>query len=290
MLATAHAANDSASSSISTEIYRFIDERSGALPVFNEVASRLRKAVDGPGGAADLEAIIQTDQVLAAAVLRAANSSFYGGLTAIKTIRAAVTRLGIQQLLQIVFVVTEANRHEMKTASMKLFARMLWKHATSTAVSAQWLARRLDLAPLAEEAFLAGLVHDIGKLAIAAAIDSMESERGLQLEEAVVNEIMDSLHTSAGIRLLEAWSIPDPYLSIVKQMHDESGDEASPSLNLVRLADLASRKAGLGTSADSGVELIITPEAQALGATEIILAQLEIQLEDWAESLDTMMG
>ena len=73
-------------------------------------------------------------------------------------------------------------------------------------------------------------------------------------------------------------------------MHGESGDGASPSLNLVRLADLASRKAGLGTSADSGVELIITPEAQALGATEIILAQLEIQLEDWAESLETMMG
>lgn len=287
MLATAPAANDPGPASISDEIYRFVDERSGTLPVFNEVAMRIRKAADGSGGAAELERIIQTDQVLAAAVLRAANSSFYGGLTSIKTIRGAVTRLGIQQLMQIVFVVTEANRYQMKTLPMKVFARALWKHATSTAVAAQWLAKKLDCSNLAEEAFLAGLVHDIGKLAIAAAIDSLSAERGVHLEDAVVDEFMDSLHTPAGMRLLDAWSIPDPYRTIVKDMHT-APDPTNTTMNLVRLADLASRKSGLGTRVEGPIDLSISAEAQTLGVSETLLAQLEILLEDWAESLETM--
>jgi HD-like signal output (HDOD) protein len=254
-----------------------------SLPVFNSVAVQIQRVASDPlHAASQVEDLIQLDQSLAVEVLRAANSPFYAGLATIRTIRNAVVRLGIEQVTRLAMLASERAKYKAMDARLNAMLQELWRHAKITAMAAQWLAKKLNCGHLEDETFLGGLLHDVGQLLILRAIDTLKATEGDSIEasEELVREVLAAAHTSLGYNLLKSWNIPEVYCHIARDHHLDDYDPTDTTLVIVRLANEASGKMGIGLHSDPALVLAATPEALTLKASDIQLAQLEVMLED----------
>lgn len=270
--------------SLLASINSLIESGDLILPVFNEAAMKLEAlANDEHADAGEVERLILKDQVLVAEILRAANSPFFGGLSEITTVRSAIVRLGLQQVSELALLASHRSQYDAKDRSMRQMIQQLWAHASATAMAAGWLARRLGFGKqLESESFLGGLLHDVGKLVILRAIDEIKRGGKAQydLSPHLVNEILDTAHTALGYSLLQRWDVPEAYCAIAHDHHKEEFDPTNIPLVTVRLANCAGAKMGLSLQPNPALILSALPEAQSLNANDILLAELEIMMED----------
>ncbi|WP_240731926.1 HDOD domain-containing protein [Geobacter sp. FeAm09] len=253
------------------------------LPVFHSVAVKLQQMLASRDfRMEEVIRLIGEDQALASQVLKMGNSSFYTGLSKVATIKDAVVRLGAQEIANLVMMASQAEQYTSGHPVLDSFLQKLWDHALCCATGAAWLASRAGYASLAAEAFMGGLLHDIGKLAIIKALDGILQAGGTKanVSEVLINEILDTMHEDVGHRLMLAWCLPETYCSIAVNHHRAEYDGNDILLVIVRLANLACRKVGKALSPDPTVALFGAPEAQFLGVKEITLAELEIVVED----------
>ena len=258
-----------------------------ALPVFSNVARQLREASHSDNyNIASIESAIDSDPALAATVLRAANSAFFGGLAEVATIRAAILRLGHRQVTNLVLLATEKSRYTARNPQINALMRDLWRHASSCALAAEWLAKRLRYPHWTEEVFIGGLLHDIGKLFLLRVIDEKlsDSPGTAAYPISLVHEVLDQAHAEQGHRLLLSWNLPSIYLTIVRDHHSAVVDPTNVPLVIVRMANHACNKVGTGLRTDSSLSLHATAEAAVLGIGEVALAELEIILESLQET------
>jgi len=222
---------------------------------------------------------------VAAETLRAANSAFFGGLSEITTIRRAVMRIGLQQVANLVLMMSERSKYRVRDPVLVPVAQGMWQHASASAVATDWIARRLNHRDR-EEAFLAGLLHDVGEVVLLRALDEfrVSEDRNFALSQELVEELLTSAHTELGFNFLMQRRIPEVYCRIARDHHAETCAADDPIMAMVRLADLAVRKLGLSLYSDPSIVLSTTLEAAHLGADEIMVAELEIMLEDCALS------
>lgn len=265
-------------------IVETIATRDVRLPVFNPVALRLQKALHREDvKLAQIEAMIVEDQTLVSQILRVANAAFYRGLQPASTIRKAIIRLGLQQVVNLAMVVAQQQLYDPGGGLFTQYLQKLWQHAFASAMACKWLAERCGYRSEADTAFLAGLLHNIGQLALLKILEDLYAE-GLipaDLPESLVSEILASdMHTQQGYALLEKWNLPDEYRVVVRDHHQATCDPGNILLVIVRLVDQACEKNGIGLSADPEIALAATSEAQTLGLGDIPLAELEILLED----------
>jgi putative nucleotidyltransferase with HDIG domain len=253
------------------------------LPVFPPLAAELQQMLTQEEcNMHQVAAKIMEDQALASHLLRMANSAFFTGLSKVTTVKDAIMRLGVKQVTNLVLLVTQGRQYRTTTKLMGLYGKSLWQHATACALGTKWLAERLGHKSLAQEAFLAGLLHDIGKLFLLQVLDNLQAsgEYNLSLSKVMVLEVMASLHAEQGARLLQAWNLPEVYCHVARQHHADSVEGDHCVLLLVRLVNFACHKLGIGIHQNPAMVLATTPEAQLLEAPELLLAELEIMLED----------
>lgn len=253
------------------------------LPVFNSTALRIQQEIAKEEPDIRLiERLIVSDQSLTAKVLSVSNSSFYKGLNQVATVRNAIVRLGINEVSNIVMLVTHENNFRSKDPFVHGIMRVLWRHSVGCAMGSNWLAKKCGLQVLAHEAFFAGLLHDVGKLFILTVIDDLKNSDDIEIQpsDALLIEAMNSLHATHGHSLMVHWNLPEKYCNVVRDHHNEEYDSKDMMQNLVRLADKACLKMGIGMVEDSALALVDTPEAECLRVSEVDLAQLEIMLED----------
>jgi HD-like signal output (HDOD) protein len=270
--------------SLLDRIQHLIDSGELSLPVFNEAAAKLQTlSASDDIGTAEVERLILADQVLAAEVLRAANSSFFGGLTEINTVRSAIVRLGLRQVAQLALMASHRSGYDAKDRSIRQMIQQLWMHASATAMASGWLAGRLGFGQqLESEAFLGGLLHDVGKLVTLRAIDEIQTreQAPYDLSPQLLEEILATAHTSLGFGFLKHWDIPEIYCEIARDHHSTDFDPSKIPLVTVRLANNAGAKMGLSLQPNPSIILSALPEAQCLNASDILLAELEIMMED----------
>ena len=164
---------------------------------------------------------------------------------------------------------------------MAAYMQILWRHSLGCALGTKWFAEKTGYRELAQEGLLAGLLHDIGQLFLLKVLEDVQaSEPQLSLSKPVIFEVLQHMHVEQGAILMQHWNIPELYGEIVRQHHDETYDTSNALLLMVRLVDMACKKAGIGLHHDPSLVLATTAEAQALGAKEVVLAELEIMLED----------
>ncbi len=253
------------------------------LPVFNTTALRIQQEIAKEEPNLRLiEKLIVSDQSLTAKVLSVSNSSFYKGLQQISTVRNAIVRLGINEVSNIVMLVTHENNFRSKDPFVHGIMRKLWRHSVGCAMGANWLAKQCGLHALAHEAFFAGLLHDVGMLFILSVIDDLKhaDESQAQPSNALLVEAMETLHSSHGHSLMSNWNLPPKYSQIARDHHQEEFDPNNLLLVLVRLADKACCKMGIGMDEDPSMVLAATAEAEAIHISEVDLARMEIMLED----------
>lgn len=269
--------------SLLEQINTFVAGENFRLPVFSETALRVQQIMrDDNYDIREVERIILCDQVLTSEVLRTANSPFFGGLTVIATIKDAVVRLGSQQVADIVTLTCEQGKYRADDPELRTIVKKLWSHAVACAMGSQWLARKLDFTDVINEAFIGGLLHDIGKLYLLLVLDAIKASKSADLEfpRDLVIELLNTVHTEKGYMILKEWNLPHVYCNIAQNHHRDECDPSDIPLLLVRLADQTCVKLGIGPRYDPSIILAEAQEAHNLGAKDLLLAELQIMLED----------
>jgi HD-like signal output (HDOD) protein len=253
------------------------------LPVYPAIATELQNlARKADCTAQQIERLLVRDQGLASEVLRVANSSFYSGLNKTDTIRAAIMRLGMSEIVNIAVLASQRASYQSANPMIASYLNKVWKHSVACALGSKWLAEKCGYPDLAYEAFMAGLFHDIGELLLLKIIEdaAKSTDAYNSLPESLVLEVIDSMHAEQGNRLLQLWNLPEKYGEIARSHHTTEPDPANALALIVRLADQACIKLGFGLHQSPKMALSACPEASALGVKEVALAELEILLED----------
>ena len=269
-------------------IKEHLESESLNLPMFHPIALKLQGILTTKDFTIEqVVALIIKDQALTSQVLRLANSAFFSGLAKVTTITEAVVRLGAREIASVAMLASQQNSYNNLTLpELKSHSQMLWRHAIGSAIGSRWLCERTGYKQLAQEAFIAGLLHDIGNLLILKVLDGIQlSDSGAKpMSRELTTEIMVAMHADTGYELMEKWNLPELYCTIVRDHHKEQSDTSNVLLSMVRLVDDTCRKLGLaGTPPEPNLMLAATFEAQGLGIKEIMLAELEIMIEDAME-------
>lgn len=265
-------------------IKNYIDSGKADLPVFSTSAMRVQQElVKAEPSMQQVEKIISCDQSLSSQVLKIANSSFYKGLAEVLTIKAAIVRLGMQEIGRIVLLAASRNQFRSNDKLLNRIMKQLWQHSVGAALGAYWLGKRCNYVDLAGHAFFAGLLHDVGKLFVVVVLDQLKKGgTQLQFTEALLYEAINSLHAEQGYNLMQQWNMPEKYCAVARDHHLEDFDKKDMILVLVRMSNMVCLKMGIGTEANPDVTTSTSLEASLLNLKEVDLAELEIMLEDTA--------
>lgn len=257
------------------------------LPMFHPIALKLQSLLNAKEFTIEqVVGLIIKDQALTSQILRLANSAFFSGLSKVTTITEAVVRLGAKEIANVAMMASQQNSYNSFTIpEFKTQSQLLWKNAIGCAIGTRWLTEKTGYKQLAQEAFIAGLLHDIGNLLILKVMEGvvLSEKQTRVVSNELMTEIMEAMHTDSGYQLMQKWNLPDVYCLVVRDHHKEQTDTNNVLLSMVRLVDHTCRKLGLGCPAEPTLMLAATFEAQAMGIKEILIAELEIMIEDAME-------
>lgn len=181
-----------------------------SLPPLPELARRILDLLHDESRADSrcVAELVRNDQAVAATLLRMANSAAFGGLREVTDLSQAVTRLGLRHVGSVVTALLHRGNFETRDPARQDLLRVLWDHAVATALTARYLTVRGGGDP--EEAYLAGLLHDTGKLLVLKGVDVLQRKgAGTSLTPPVLDDLLDLLHTELGHRTLTRWKLPE---------------------------------------------------------------------------------
>ncbi|NND89980.1 MAG: HDOD domain-containing protein [Granulosicoccus sp.] len=252
------------------------------LPVFDDIALRIHREVrENKLDADEMCKILEEDPVLVSELLRMANSSFFAGLSPVSNLREAAVRLGVKQIASIVFSVSQKRMYSASNGPFKERLTRLWLHSSAVSIGARWLAKNAGYRNLADEAFVVGLLHDVGKLSLLCIIEDLILNENMNLTDEIVDITLRQLYCDHGARLLEMWNLPDSFKQVVLHQDDDTFDDSNVILCMVRLVNQACILENIDDMpGQEASNLESLPETQALGLSEIDLAELRLVLED----------
>jgi len=197
---------------------------------------------DEKSSADDVTQVLSSDQALAGKILKLVNSSFYGMSGEVSTITRAVVVLGFSGVRNVAmgFGMVSAMK-KMGGTSMAEF----WDHAIAAGAGAQAMAEEMGPGNDPEEAFIAGLMHDIGHVVLAnAAPDEWRQAQDMVMNgEDVIEaekELMGMSHASVGQRLMKFWQLPTALQESARWHHNLKmiAGRDQPVATLVALGDV----------------------------------------------------
>lgn len=252
------------------------------LPVFDDIALRIQREVSENKLDADLICeILEEDLALVAELLRMANSSFFSGMSPVGSLKEAAVRLGVRQVASIVFSVSQKKLYSASSGLFTSRLQNLWKHTSAVSIGARWLAANSGFRGLADDAFVCGLLHDIGKLSLICIMEDLIEKDGLELSDELVDATISSMFCEHGAKLLDLWNLPEEYKTVVLEQEAEEYDQENTVLTIIRLVDKACIAEGLGEREyEDMAEVASLPEVEALSLIEEDLSGLSLILQE----------
>ncbi|MBL8213223.1 MAG: HDOD domain-containing protein [Bryobacterales bacterium] len=246
------------------------------LPVFPAVALKAMKlAQNEMATAVHVEEVIGSDAVLAGEILRTANSPLYSPSIPVKSIRQAVVFLGLPECCR---VITAAAFRPMFQSPL---VRPLWNHSLEVARMAEVLSRTSGKAD-PEEAFLAGLMHDVGRLAIWKLPVKNTTQYATLLEQGGEAMFAETLlcgfdHTLAGKEVLQHWRMSQSLISAITYHHQPERNDS----NLTHLLYLAEHCSGSNEDLPSLARLNRALEKTGIDQQQLGMLATPQSAQDW---------
>jgi len=264
------------------------------MPPVPAVTERVLKRMrDGKSGVKQIAREISEDQVIAAEIIRMANSALYRGLYQATTLQGAVTRLGIQAVRTA--LMNQSMRAAMfsKRGSDNELAALIWYQSLAGAGIMRGLASLLKVDE--EEASLLGLMHDIGSVIVLRFVRENEKASHALIDVPTFEYLCFESHQEFGELVATAWKLPDTLKAVVANHHSypTQDDPLRRERLMVILSDMIS--AMLGYAAPAQYQLMQTRVVQDLGLSdrpefEAFLEQLPAVLEDHLASFGAIPG
>ncbi|MCP4601417.1 MAG: HDOD domain-containing protein [Proteobacteria bacterium] len=225
------------------------------LPTLPTVVAHLASLLnDDSAGAAQFERVIKPDPAITANLLRLVNSAYFGVNREVTSVRQAIAFLGIKQVFEVAASASFKQILPNKIPGYEIDSTSFWKHSVAVAAMSERLVQATgNKSP--DLMFTAGLLHDIGKLAIGSLIvkESEEIHNHMWRDNtsfvAAENEALGTDHTEVGELMAEEWNLPQAVEWATRWHHhpDEAPDEADQELvDLVHVADGMAHAFGFG--------------------------------------------
>ncbi|MFZ0932519.1 MAG: HDOD domain-containing protein [Syntrophobacteraceae bacterium] len=248
----------------STKAARIV-EVTGDLPSMPHIAARvLEKLADEDSTPREIHQLIIKDQALAARVLKVANSPYYGASRSISTLRDAVMFMGFDAIRSLIMTAVLKGMF----LNVGLSEKLLWEHAVGCGIAARKISDEIGF-ERKEEAYLAGLMHDVGKTAL------------FLRSPAVMREIMQEVyndgaeffdveqrklgftHADVGGIIADKWRFTIDIEEAIANHHQPG--QTRELTQIVSLANSICHKLSVGPTRNPDLELNDTESAKGLG-------------------------
>ncbi|MGZ9159068.1 MAG: HDOD domain-containing protein [Nitrospira sp.] len=274
------------SSSAKVDLHRRI-EQVGELPTLPHVVQKLASMIGRPNvSAEEIGTLIEKDQVLSAKVLRLANSPFYGFPSRIGSVAHAVVVLGLNVVKGLTLCATAFDM--MKNAGMN----ELWRHSLGVAITSHILGTKAALKN-PEEVFVAGLLHDIGKVVlyvkwpdVGQQITAATRKTSRSLMEAE-QELFEVTHADVGGWLATAWHLPTTLREPILCHHKPAAAQEAPlQTAIVHVADVLVKGLACGNPGDDLVPPLSHQAWDLVGLDAQSLAQCLAKATEEFQTID----
>lgn len=231
------------------------------LPPLPAAVGRLLRQVNAPEVEfKEIARTISLDQTLTAQLLRLANSAFYGFPQQIRTVQQATVVLGRHSVRNMALSLAIVRLRSHMRADGPLDPEDFWRHSIAVACCARLLAQQQESVE-PDEAFVAGLLHDIGKIVLVEYDAATYEELLLIAGDGIAplyeleRKAFGIDHAAVGRALCNYWNIPDVLSATVAAHHDGDGGKppARRTVGIVNLADSLVKICGIGRSGNPHV-------------------------------------
>lgn len=263
-----------------------------SLPQF--VIETLGKLDDPKSSATDVGQKLSLDEGLVVRVLRLANSAYYGLSRKITGVSEAISFLGFKTVKSIVLAASVYKFMDSAFSGYALDRGSLWKHSQSVAAVSRYLAEKLKKGD-PEEAYIGGMMHDIGKIVLNDYVRFGYSIILRLVEEDKVpfceaeRQVLGFDHAQVGGLVLEQWNLPDSYALIASYHHmpwELPSDKAAfqPVVDIVHIANAMCIMLGAGIGGDGLQYNISTDSLERLG----IESEIEVLMSEFVDILSSL--
>lgn len=240
-----------------------IDERvkgCARLPSLRSIDSSLRELLNSDRRYThQISEIIRRDPSLTARLLRLVNSVYFGLTTPINNIEEAVFYLGIRQIRQLAMVTPVIEDFTRLAGNTPFPWRGFWQHCIGVAIMSREVISCVQTPP-DDSDYVAGLIHDMGKIVMAATFPDhfVEIQRRASLEPRplldIEMEVLGIQHTELGAIYLQNHNLPDIMVETARYHHEpERANHHSQIIAAVQIANLLVRHAQIGNSGETSV-------------------------------------
>lgn len=275
-----------------TDVYKTINSISDLLTL-PDVVSRINELIRDPGtSASDITNVISQDISLSAKVLKLVNSSFYGFNRQITSINYAIVILGFNAIRNLAI---SAFMFDLYKSDIEGFnSHEFWKFSINSAAASQIVAEAGNH-PKCEDAFMAGLMHDVGIVIMSQYFTDdfkkamkLANEKNISFLEAQ-REILDYDHHEVGAALLDKWNLPVEMIEVCKNStKPEDNDEILCSI--VHIADTLARGMLLGNPGDRKIPELSVIALEKASITEDQLPQIMRDIAKKAQHTDAFLA
>ena len=257
------------------------------FPATHSVILKLAKSEDATSE--DIAEKIKLDPSLLATVFKLVNSAGYGFNKKVDSLNFAVTLLGLEEVANLVMTAQIFQNLGDHVNGGGLDIQEFWKHSVGTAFVSRAIAKKLQTE--IDSAFLAGMLHDLGKIVLdrcfsdfyTTVLEHVQSGGRLILEAE--SDILGLTHSDVGGQLASEWKFAEYYTSAIRYHHRPGETQRFNRLaSVVHLADLICRKIGYGSGGDPGIPDLSESVAERFNLGERGMSSLEkaaeIELDD----------
>lgn len=272
------------------------------LPALPGVITRLNEIVTDPDVSVDeIVRLISLDQALTARILKVVNSAYYGLQRQISTIRHALIILGFDEIQQIVLSATVMDLFQFHKPDDSFDVWRFWEHSLGCAFMAKGIARILHYR-ISGEIFVAGLLHDIGRIVLNQYFPHKFSElvthivdRGVSQSEAEVGTL-GMTHGALGHLLADHWNLPLSISEAIHHHHDPAQSTHNPVMTaIIHVADFLCIEKGLHSGIPWPAAPVLDTRAwdilkqKKLDLNETDLDQFSLELERCQEQINEFL-
>lgn len=283
----AETAEDSETVSLKSKILRSLVE----LPPMPNIILKAREIIEDPRSSLkDLSAVIEHDQAIVARVLALANSAYYGLSGMVSSIQHASILLGQKTLSELITIAASSRLLSKKLKGYQLNPGDLWKHSLAVALGSRIIAAKVN-SDWAEDAFIAGLLHDAGKIILDPYIAERQKTFTAHFKDgqydciAAEREILGFDHAEVMSRATRFWRYPETQSQAIRYHHYPLRSGSSELALIVHLADHSAKEAGFKSeNATSSSEI----DPQALPYLGIEKSELNHLISELTESVDKL--
>ncbi|MCP4119369.1 MAG: HDOD domain-containing protein [Desulfobacteraceae bacterium] len=263
----------------------------GDLATLPVVAYNVMQLTQNPKSSAmDVGKAISQDPALTSKVLKIANSSFYGFPRKISTINNAIVLLGFSNIRNIVLSAGIIDAYKGEKSSDFFDRTEFWKHSLACGIASKIIASTVGLKN-SEEAFIWGLLHDIGKIVMDTYIHQEFSQvsylakaKGMLLVDAE-QKYLGFNHTTVGSLVAEKWNMPPALLKVIRYHHNPAQDYNSLRISsIVHLADILCRTLDLGSGGDDEMPVVNEKSWDLMNLDKRMIKKIFSEIEEEYES------